>query len=328
MEEERENLIIFPKWKDNLEEKAKTAMQENHFSEAYEYFHQLTENGVKSHEVMTGKLICMMELNMEEEAEELCEELIAKRDSYFTSYVHIYATLLFQSSKYNEVMLLIEEALTETTIPSHINEQLRHMYQLSEELKEQEDKQSYIEVKKQLEEAIEQGNDRKQWYMIKRLLNLEIYEDTELYRSMLENPEIHPVVKTALLEYYQKLELERPIHIEKFQLKDKIEAEELTEVLSTAFIRGVTSCLDEVQQQDPTKFQMMQFILERFAYVYTPFLPQEENYPLLAQSLMYYVNQSLQYINEEDDRQSSIMKEHYIKMIDVSETLYGTILDV
>ncbi|WP_163582387.1 hypothetical protein [Gracilibacillus saliphilus] len=328
MEEERENIIIFPKWKDNLEGKAKTAMQENRFQEAYDFFHQLTENGVRSHEVMTGKLICMMELNMHDEAEDLCEELITKKDDYFASYVHIYATLLFQLSKYNEVMFLIDEALTQTNIPSHIRDQLRHMYQLSKELQQQEDKKSYIEVQNQLEEAIEQKNDRQQWYMVKRLLQLEVYHDKAFFRGMLKNPEIHPVVKTALLEYYQKVQPDQPIHIEKFQLTDEIHIKELDDIIPVSFITGVTHWLDHVQQQDPTKFQMIQFILERFAYVYTPFLPQKENYQLLAESLLYYVSRSFQLFDEEDDRQVSVIKEHYLKMIDISETLYGTILDV
>ncbi|QGH35208.1 hypothetical protein GI584_14625 [Gracilibacillus salitolerans] len=328
MEEERKNLIIFPKWKDNLEGKAKTAMQENRFSEAYDYFHQLTENGVQSHEVMTGKLICMMELNMQDDAEDLCEELIAKKDTYFASYIHIYATLLFQSSKYNKVMFLIDDALTQTDIPSHIIDQLRHMYQLSKELQQQEDKKSYIEVQKQLEEAIKQKNDRQQWYMVKRLLQLEVYHDKLFFREMLKNPEIHPVVKTALLEYYQKVEPEQPIHIEKFQLTDEIHMRELDDILPVSFITGVTRFLDNIQQQDPTKYQMILFLLERFAYVYTPFLPQEENYEILAESLLYYVSRSFQYFDQEDDHHISVIKEHYLKMIDISETLYGTILDV
>ncbi|WP_058307213.1 hypothetical protein [Gracilibacillus massiliensis] len=328
MEEERENVIIFPKWKDNLEEQAKKAMQENQFDQAYQYFLQLTENGVHSHEVMTGKLICMMELNMQEEAEDLCEELIDKKDQYFAYYVHIYSTLLFQSSKYKEVMYLIEDALDEELIPDHINEQLRHMYQLSTELQQQEDKQSYIEVEKQLEEAIREKNDRKQWYMIKRLLQLETKNDKKLFREMLQDSEIHPVVKTAILEYYEKLNPSASIHIEKFDLTDTIHFNELDSVLPTSFFTGVTNYLEDLQQQDPTKYQMIQFILERFAYVYTPFLPQKENYELLAESLQYYVSKSFHFTEEYDDRKTSLMKEHYLKMIEVSETLYGTILDV
>ncbi len=54
-----------------------------------------------------------MELNMDEEVESLCEQLIAEKDDYYASYVHIYATLLFQASKYKEVMYLIENALDE-----------------------------------------------------------------------------------------------------------------------------------------------------------------------------------------------------------------------
>ncbi|UOQ47265.1 hypothetical protein MUN88_14450 [Gracilibacillus caseinilyticus] len=326
--EEREKVIIFPKWKDNLEEKAKTAMQENQFNQAFEYFDQLTDNGVQTHEVMTGKLICMMELNMQADAEELCEELIAKKDNYYASYVHIYATLLFQSSKYSEVMHIVEDALLHTDIPSHIINQLQHMYQLSKELQQHEDQNSYADVLERLNVAVFERNDRQQWYLVKRLLKLGVYHDKPLLRDMLAEPTIHPVVKTALLEYFEHVKLKEPIHIEKFQIKDIWQVEEANPVLPVTFTTGVLHYLDDLQHENPTEYQMIQFILERFMYVYTPFLPHVENYQLLADALCYYVNKSFQLVEPEDERQTSNLKKHYVNMIETSETLYGSLLDV
>ncbi|GAE92662.1 TPR repeat protein [Gracilibacillus boraciitolerans JCM 21714] len=273
-------------------------MQENQFDLAYDYFLKLTDIGVDSHEVMTGKLICMMELNMQDQAEEFCEDLIARKDQYFAYYVHIYSTLLFQSSKYKEVMYLIEDALEEQNIPDHIAEQLRHMYQLSSELQEQDDKQSYIEIEKQLEEAMKEKNDRKQWYMVKRLLQLKTKTDKAIFRKMLQDPAIHPVVKTAILEYYEKLLPSKPLQIEKFNLMDTLDMPASDSILPTSFFTGVTQYLEDVQHHDPTKYQMIQFILERFAYVFTPFLPQKENYQVFAESLNFYVSKSFQLMED------------------------------
>lgn len=323
-----ENLIIFPKWKDDLEGKAKSAMQENDYKKAYDYFHQLTENGVHSHEVLTGKLICMMELNMDEEVESLCEQLIAEKDDYYASYVHIYATLLFQASKYKEVMYLIENALDEGIITEAMEEQLKQMYQLSKELQQQEDKKSYQEVLKVLNEAIDAKNDRQQWYMIKRLVSLNIREDIPLLREMLVTSDIHPVVKTAILEFYRKADITDHIEIEKFQVKDTIPIHNATIFNLQKFYDGVYQYLEEIEQNEPTNFQMIQFILERFTYVYVPFLPQEENYQLLAEALEYYVDRSLEVFDAQSVLQGERMMEEYIKMIDLSEALYGSILDV
>ncbi|KAB8134703.1 hypothetical protein F9U64_11225 [Gracilibacillus oryzae] len=325
MQEEKEKVIIFPKWKNNLEHEAKKAMEGRDFQTAFSYFQKLTENGVESPEVLTGKLICMMELNMEEEAEELCEQLIAKKDNHYYSYIHIYATLLFQASKYNQVMYLIEDVLEEQ-VPSQVSGQLHQMYQLSKELQQQVDIQTKQEVLQKLTEAIKEKNDRQQWYMVKRLLYLGSQEDISLLKEMLVNREIHPVVKTAILEYYIDNNLNGRIHIEKFHLEEAIDLHN-AEVIPEKFLSGIYKNLEHLQQNDPTSFQMIQFILQRFAYVYTPFLPQEDNYSLFAETLEYYVSQSYQFEVDEVHHLTKI-KDQYIKMIGVSETLYGSILEV
>lgn len=329
MEEEQEKIIIFPKWKENLEKRAKQTMQEHHYQEAYQYFQQLTDNGVYSHEVMTGKLICMMELHMEEEAEELCEALISQKDAHFAYYVHIYATLLFQLSKYKEVLNLIEDTQDTDSVPQNVKEQLQQIYQLSLELQEQDNKKSYQEIEKQLEEALVEQNDRKQWYMIKKLIHLDIREDKATFRKMLIDPQVHPVVKTGILEYYEHAHSHAVLHIEKFNVEEKIHMNKQVEVLPASFVEGINTYLEQIQQDDPIQYDMIQLILERFMYVYTPFLPQENNYETFAKSLLYYVDKSLNDRKQQElVNQSSSISNKYIKMIDMSETLYGSILDV
>ncbi|WP_163537928.1 hypothetical protein [Gracilibacillus sp. YIM 98692] len=327
MEEEQDKVIIFPKWKQDLEKKAKQSMQDNRFQEAYTYFNQLTDNGVISHEVMTGKLICMMELNYYEEAEILCEQLIAKEDEYLSSYLHIYATLLFQSSKYKELMQLVEDTEEKQQLVSPMHEQLQHMYQLSQELQQQEDQKSYIEVMDKLKEAVLNRNDRQQWYMIKRLLELNVKKDIPLLKDMLKDSGIHPVVKTAILEYFIESDRSEKVIVEKFNLTYEFVIHNKETVFSSTFFSGVFKYLEDVQQNDPTSFQMIQFILQRFAYVYAPFLPEEENYEVLASALLYYVNQSLG-MDRSHDRVDTHMFEHHVKMIDTAEKLYGTLLDI
>jgi tetratricopeptide (TPR) repeat protein len=324
MSEETDNVIIFPRWKNDLELKAKKSMEQGNFKEAYTYLVELTDNGVDSPEVMTGKLICMMEMNLQTEAELLCEQLLAKKDNHYYSYLHIYVTLLFQASKYADVLTIIEEAL-ETDPPSPFQEQFKQMYTLSKELQQQVDIQTKKEVLVKLNGAIKERNDRQQWYMIKRLLYLDEHSDIPLLKSMLLDPEINPVVKTAILEYYAVNPIKEELHIEKFNVKDKMYLHK-EEVIPQKFFEEMYRFLDEIQQQDPTIFQMIQSIVQRFAYVYTPFLPREENYLLFTQALIDYVHQRLD--KEWKDNITDPVKNQYIKMIEVSETLYGQILDL
>src|SRR5699024_8456048 len=150
-------------------------------------------------------------------------------------------------------------------------------------IQQQENKQSFQEVLKDLEKAVYNKNDRQQWYMIKRLLYLNVRKEIPLLNDMLVTPSIHPVVKTAILEYYEKLKLKEFIEIEKFNVKDTIPLHNEEGFKLQQFYDDIYQHLEDIEQNDPTTFQMIQFILQRFTYVYVPFLPQEENYPLLAE---------------------------------------------
>lgn len=328
MEEDREKVIIFPKWKENLEKNAREAMEANHFEQALQYFNELTTNGVVSHEVQTGKLICLMELQQLEEAEAYCESLLSEHDEYYYSYLHIYATLLLESSKYIEIIELLEDILLGEHIPDLYKDQLDHIYKLSRELFEQEREQSFEEIIEKLKQAVLHKNDRQQWYMMKQLHSLNLRKDIPILRQMLLDEHIHPVVKSAILEYYIETKPVDTLQIEKFNINYELKIKEMDALSPSDFFSGVYRYLEDIENNDPTSFQMIQFVLNRFAYVFAPFLPEEENYQVLAETLMKYVHMSYDLKNDMDDRKSLRLKEHYLNMIETSEALYASIIDV
>lgn len=328
MEEEKEKVIIFPRWKDNLEKKAKEAMEANHFGEALGYFDLLTANGVVSHEVHTGKLICMMEMQLHEEAEIYCEALLSEHNDYYFSYLHIYTTLLLESSKYKEIIELLDDVFRKEEIPDLFKSQLEHIYKLSKELFEQESEQSFSEIIEKLKLAVIHKNDRQQWYMMKQLHSLKLSKDIPILKQMLVDENIHPVVKSAILEYYIETKPVDTLALEKFNIHYEWDLKEVHSLSPSDFFSGVYNYLEDIESNDPTSYQMMQFVLNRFAYVYAPFLPEEENYQALAETLRYYVHMSYELKNHSDDTRVVRLKEHYLNMIETSEALYASIIDM
>src|SRR5699024_7352147 len=98
--EDSGKVILFPKWKTQLEEESLTAIKEKEYREALQKLNKLIRYNVLNHETLIGKLICLIELGNYEEAQHMCEELISRKSEYYYQYVHIYLTLLFQTSQY------------------------------------------------------------------------------------------------------------------------------------------------------------------------------------------------------------------------------------
>lgn len=73
------DIILFPKWQKLLEEESIAAIKERHFDEALEKLNLLISYQVNNDEVFTGKLICLMELERYEEAQDLCESLLLEK---------------------------------------------------------------------------------------------------------------------------------------------------------------------------------------------------------------------------------------------------------
>jgi len=121
--EDSGKVILFPKWKTQLEEESLTAIKEKEYGEALQKLNKLIRYNVLNHETLIGKLICLIELGNYEEAQHMCEELISRKSEYYYQYVHIYLTLLYQTSQYQLLMEQIEYEHEKDEIPDPYKEQ-------------------------------------------------------------------------------------------------------------------------------------------------------------------------------------------------------------
>src|SRR5690625_307338 len=64
-----EKIILFPKWREDLQAESLLALKEKRYTEALPKLNLLLAYNVNSHEIIIGKLICLMELGQYEEAQ-------------------------------------------------------------------------------------------------------------------------------------------------------------------------------------------------------------------------------------------------------------------
>lgn len=322
-----DNVILFPKWQKKLENASKDAMKDMRFDDALHHLEQLIEHDIKSHEVCIGKIICLMELGEFDEAESFCQELIALKDEHYYDYIHMYTTLLFQASFYDDLVELLEDKFDADDIPHPIKTQLWQVYEISKKLSlesKQEESSRYLN---ELKSAVKKGDPERQWRIVKKCTSFNATPFIDYLRNLLENEVIHPVVKTAILEWLQEQKIDSAFIITKFGSEITVHPSELSSILTHPSMIGVKEVLGEVEQNNPSLFELIEKLLYRYMYIRYPMMPKEKEWATISKAVTILGYSYLQLQTGTDHHEGSVDVDKYINEITSSEQLYFSIIE-
>jgi tetratricopeptide (TPR) repeat protein len=318
------NVILFPKWQKVLEEESVEAIKEKRFEEALEKLDNLLSYQVKNHDIYTGKLICLMELERYDEAQELCESLIEEKDQHYYQYIHIYLTLLFQTNQYDELIQQLDD-LKPQYIPEELKEPFKQLYQMSKKMRLNADYDKsnlYLEA---LYDAVNQDNHSEQRRLVQQLKKLKI-QPTEKVKAFLVDEHVHPLVKSEIYLWLKEVGHPEPIAIHKFGVQLEEVPIETQGLQDNDLYRLISERLVEVEQQDPSLATLMRTLLLHYLSVLYPIIPPKEDALYIAEALFEvgtdYLNSNSSDFN---DKQEKVKK--YIQEIKTTDLLYATIAD-
>lgn len=324
--EDNEKVILFPKLKAKLEEESLTAIKEKQYDEALQKLNKLISYKVINHETLTGKLICLMELGSYEEAQELCEELITPRSENHYQYVHIYLMLLFQTSQYELLLEQIEYEREAGSIPEPYKEQFDQLYDMSRKMNVQliNDKlDTYIT---KFFQAVENGEHNQQWRLMETIRKIQrAPKHLEWFFPLLRQEHIHPVVKTAVFQWLQELDISSAVTVHKLQLERTIEPNEMVQVNEHPVRKETRLIISELEQENPALYLMLEELLYQYIYVRYPITPASSEVPSIAEALAVIGKErlNLPVKKEPDDQAYRYHKQH----IERCEALYLSIIE-
>lgn len=323
MQNKEDNLILFPKWREDLQKEGLLALKKKRYSEALPKLNQLIDFNVNSHEIMTGKIICLMELGQYDEAQTLCEELLTYKDGNYYQYMHIYLTLLFQTNQFDALLQQVDLELAKKEIPAIIAEQFQQLYQMGKQMQSDLMSERTVEYIEELTEVVQSQNHVRQWQLIEDLRKMKI-EPIKRIITYLENETIHPVVKTAIFKWLQDKEVAQPIHIRKLNLRVTTHPTEVKDIRSHLITRQVLLQINELEQKNPTLYILLEQLFYRYAYVRYPIMPPSTDIESISKALRIIGNEYLQITNHEP---TSPEVAQYIKEIKMCEHLYLSIIE-
>ncbi|MDC3412497.1 tetratricopeptide repeat protein [Aquibacillus sp. 3ASR75-11] len=285
MQQNNNNIVIFPGLKKSLKEESLLALKEKRYEDALRKLDLLLSYDVKTSEILTGKIICLMELGNYSEAENLCQELLLHKDQHYFEYLHIYFTLLFQTSQYEELSDKLEETFKNEQIPEPVRGQFWQLYEITNNLKHEQQAEKTTVYIQELLDAIEANKPKEQWRLVTKCRKLEVLPPVEKLKVLLIEKDVHPVVKTAILQWFVEKEVSENIKIEKLNRQKIVKPIQLTDLSNHNTVKQLFFLLSNVEQKNPTLFDLMQQLLNRYLYVLYPFTPEDEHLPIVAQAL-------------------------------------------
>ncbi|WP_028783375.1 tetratricopeptide repeat protein [Thalassobacillus devorans] len=294
MKKKQGNIVMFPKWKTRLENEGLKAIQEKRYEEALETFEPLFEHDVASHDVITGKLVSLMELGKYEAAEELCEYLMKYDEDNYYQYLHIYLTILFQTSRYEELVSLLDEVFQEEEMPQQMRTQFWQLYEVSRKLVQEDDEQQNNKLIDEFFEGLSEEDIHKQWRSIIKLRKLSAAPYIQPFEDLLTSERLHPIIKTGIIQWFQEHQINRNMEVSKFGLTERINPSQLKELHSDYVMQQMKMRLGDMEQKNPTMYDIVQNLLYRYLFVRYPLFPREEEVPQIVSALRQLGHEYLQ----------------------------------
>ncbi|MFD2926134.1 hypothetical protein [Halobacillus naozhouensis] len=285
MEKRKGDIVMFPKWKTMLEEKGLKAVEEKSYQEAVEFLLPLVNYQVASREVTTGLLMSWIELGNFSQAEDLCQEQMKAEEENYYHYLHIYITILFQDNRYQELIDLLDEVFETESIPHQSRTQLWQIYEISNKLLQDTHKKEGEKYVQSFFAAIDNQDIHTQWKSIQQLTKQPVSTDIEAFEKLLTKDSTHPIIKTAIIQWFRDNKVDHKVPIRKFSNDMLIIPSELNTLESEYIIQQIQLRLGAVEQSNPTMYEIINSLLKHYCYVRYPFYPDEEEVDHIVEAL-------------------------------------------
>ncbi|MGP4071364.1 tetratricopeptide repeat protein [Piscibacillus sp. B03] len=301
MDYEQHDVVMFPGWRKELEAKTFDAVKHKNYKEALLHIEQLESFDEASNDILTAKVICLIEMNKYEEAISLCRKLMREDDEHYFKYLHIYLTILFQNSQYAELVDLLDEIQNHDSIPVEYEEVFKQLYDMSKQFQEQTPERESTEHMEHFLDSLENGNFQEQWNLLAYHRKHEIGQYLDRIIPYLSDTQLNPVIKTGIIQWCMDEEVSDVIEVEKFDRTEWVKPSELSDVLDTDFAKQCLKELEQIEQNDPTLYQFTKQILFRYLYILFPFTPESGTTEEIAEAVSALAESYLN-LNESDDR--------------------------
>lgn len=324
MAKNKGNIIMFPRWKENLEEKSIQLLNDQKYEDALETIDLLLKHNALTFKMNMAKLLCHIELDQYNEAIRFAKSLLNRDDPDFAAYLEFYLTISYQMDKFELVMDVFEREKKAGTISDDVLDQLNELYKLSFQMHQQNKHRNSLAYLKELEQLINEGNERGQWELINGLRDNGMSPPREI-KQLLTSDKVNPVMKTNIFTWLKESDVKEVVKIKKFGETVSVNPEEVSTITKHPILQKTLYYLMDIEQENPSLYKLIEDLLTRYTYVKYPLIYAEDEANMVAKALIYIGKTNLHLPIESNDIPNEVNA--YIEEINKCNELYLNIVD-
>ncbi|WP_158587519.1 tetratricopeptide repeat protein [Neobacillus notoginsengisoli] len=281
-----ENIILFPNVERRLAEKGIEALQVKNYREAADFLEQAYELDPANSDVMAALVLAYFEAGALRKAKELCREMLLTGAGDYFQLTEMYLTILIQLHEYSEITEVLEALFEEREVPPEKTEHFQTILEFCKRMAENEPLHKSMEQLDEdnpaYKEAVEirpgeldffKLNDlREQVVIAGKLASQPIDPLLPEIRRFLGADTGHPFLKTMLLNVCKEQQINTPLTVMKFGIKQDFIPNELPELhLIPIEVKIARLLEEELEQSEPVLLESVLSLVHRHYIAVYPF---------------------------------------------------------
>ena len=268
----RENIIVFPGTYEKLVQQGIGFVENEEYEQAVEVFDQAIDLEPESLEFLTPYAIALYEVKDFKRAKEITTNLLHSGPEDYVGTMELYLTILIQLEEYDDVAMKIDVLLDEGFVPQEMVNKFTYLRELNSRLaiRYGMEESAIPEVPFTLDAFIEMDVLTQQ-QVLASLDGTDLRTMSDMLEDIAEGVHFSPLVVTFALTLLQQSDYAKELTIRKFGLEKVVVPADMTLPGRDQATQQVLKALEELLIQDPSRFELAQGLVEKFAITAFPF---------------------------------------------------------
>jgi len=280
MENHKGKIVPIPGLQQRLIDKGMDALKAHNVSEAISLLLQAKELGNDSEDLYYALIAAYMEKGNNNEAKNICHEMLKNGIGDYIKTVEIYISILFQLHDYEPIVQLLKPLIEENEIPYHKIEQFKYLLQLSEKMSVNSRQSQETSNSDEVIEDLFSGDFQEVLLRVSKLADKNIQPYINEISNYLRDEQQSPFIKTVLLNVLKEHQYSKKITVKKYGETLEVYPETLHPLHGDKLSANIKQLIkDQVENEHPALIEPLYTLIDRFFFHIYPIddLPFEPN---------------------------------------------------
>ncbi len=268
----KENIIVFPGTYEKLIREGFLFVENGAYEQAVRVFDQAIDLGPESVEFYAPYALALYETKDYQRAKEMTIRLLHSGPEDYIGTMELYLTILIQLEEYDDVDMNIDILLEEGFVPEELINKFTYLRELNNRMSTRYGKEDAPapEVPFTLDDFIDMDPFSQQ-QMLASLNGTDLRMMTSILEDIAEGVNFSPLVITFALSLLAQSGHAKELTVRKFDMEKKVIPIDMPLPGEDALSKKVLSIIEELLEQDPTRFELAKGMVEKFEITAFPF---------------------------------------------------------